>query len=804
MSAALIALSAVTFALGIAAGNGPRLITVTRGAAQAWQPRRAPAPFTHLMEGTTIMSADNRPANDNRPGVPLDWDDETGTGADVLFLDAARDATPATDDGQGGHGGRPPARPGAGDDPDDDGNDDDDVDHESVLVGRIVAGPAVDPPDELRAFRRGTRDRRPVIPPQLASRAAVAQSLRWAATEAGYHTGFHAVRLPKYAAKTMLYAVPGSLRIVVRLIKWATAEEGNWHLRKAAADRGDAAVWLALDARRQRQSGWRWPILLGGSTVLAAGGAVLALMPGTGLYRVAAVSAAIAIAARAGRPADKPITDRVSQGKAYRKLTAELVRRALLSVQLSGINSAVAKDPNAITFPQEIHRDGPGHLAVVDLPYGVEAADVIARRGRLASGLRLPLDQVWPEPAPGHTGRLALWVGHEPASQMRQPAWPLLRTGTADVFKPFPFATTPRMDTTDAAVAFRNWLFGGQPGSGKSWAMRLIVLAAALDVRVELRGYELKGVGDFAQVGPVCTEYGNGNDDETLQACADMFGWLYGEGQKRAKRIAHYAEIGMARENKVTPELASLPDSGLHPLVVFVDEIQELFLFGKTGKQAGETAEKCIKLFRALGIWLILGTQIPDRDSLPPGITRNINTRFCLSVADQVANDMILGTSMYKLGYRATVFEPVTEAGWGILAGIGKPGARRSFAIDNDQAARVMTRAIDLRAAAGVLPDRADGPARPLADVLADVAAVWPAGEDAAWNETLLERLTSLRPEVYGRWETSQLTAALSGYGVTVGQIGRRIDGKTVNRRGPAHTDILRAVTDRSQNRGGA
>jgi len=85
---------------------------------------------------------------------------------------------------------------------------------------------------------------------------------------------------------------------------------------------------------------------------------------------------------------------------------------------------------------------------------------------------------------------------------------------------------------------------------------------------------------------------------------------------------------------------------------VFVDEVQELFLFGKTGKAAGETAEKCIKLFRALGIWLILGTQIPDKDSLPPGITRNINTRFCLSVADQIANDMILGTSMYKQGYR--------------------------------------------------------------------------------------------------------------------------------------------------------
>ena len=42
---------------------------------------------------------------------------------------------------------------------------------------------------------------------------------------------------------------------------------------------------------------------------------------------------------------------------------------------------------------------------------------------------------------------------------------------------------------------FRNWLFGGQPGSGKTFAMRLLVLAAALDIRVELRGYELKGVG---------------------------------------------------------------------------------------------------------------------------------------------------------------------------------------------------------------------------------------------------------------------------------------------------------------------
>ena len=661
------------------------------------------------------MSTEFDPGQDAVPEPAIPDPGEVARDADVLFLNPALDPEPAPDAGNAGRGGHPPALPPVpGDPPDDDEPDDDDVDRESVLVGRVVPGNPVDPADEPRPFApRSGQHRPPVIPPALASRAAVAATLTWAAREARYHAGFHAVRAPKYAVKTAVYAVPGALRTVTG---WSGGPRPNratgtcgrpppTAVTPRVAGAGcppPAAGPLAL-ARPDRRHGrcwpqaWRcWP----SCRAWRCGGCWC--WPHWWPPRRGPV-----------RPADKPITDRVSQGKAYRKLTAELVRRALLSVQLSGINSAVAKDPNAITFPTEIHRDGPGHLAVVDLPYGVEAADVIARRGRLASGLRLPLDQVWPEPAPGHTGRLALWVGHEPASQMRQPAWPLLRSGTVDVFKPFPFATTPRLDTIMAELLFRNWLFGGQPGSGKSFALRLLVLAAALDVRPEIRGYELKGTGDFAPVQPVCAEYGSGNDDDTLAACADMFGWLYGEGQKRAKRIRRYAELGKAPENKVTPELAALPGSGLHPMVVFVDEIQELFTFGKTGKEAGETAEKCIKLFRALGIILLLGTQIPDKDSLPTGITRNINTRFCLSVADQVANDMILGTSAYKLGYRATVFEPGTEAGWGILAGMGKPGARRSFYVDNDRAAKVMARAIEARAAAGVLPEPAGRPGPP-------------------------------------------------------------------------------------------
>jgi S-DNA-T family DNA segregation ATPase FtsK/SpoIIIE len=670
-------------------------------------------------------------------------------------------------------------------------------DHESVIVTPPAPGGPVDLPEEPL---HGHQVRRPILPTWLRSRRDAGAAVRWTCSQAGYHAAFHTIRLPKYVGKVALYAPLGAGRIVGRLLRWATAEDGNLALRQAAATRDDPATWLRLDMQRQNQSRWRWTLL---AVITLA--AVVALVVGWSAIPEPVVwltnVIGVLLAARAGRPGDKPITDRVSEARPYRKLTAELVRRALLSVQVGAINSAVAKDANAITFPVEIHRDGPGHLAIVDLPYGVEAADVCARRGRLASGLRLPLDQVWPEPAPGHTGRLALWVGHEPASQMRQPAWPLIRTGTVDVFAPFPFATDPRMNVIDADLNARNWLDGGQPGSGKTFALRLKVLAAALDPRAELRGYELKGVGDFAVVEPVCAEYGNGFDEDTLSRCAAMFDWLYAECERRSKRIAHYAGLGRAPENKVTPELASLRGSGLHPLVVFVDEVQELFL-SPYGKKAAEVAEKVIKLGRALGVILLLGTQIPDKDSLPPGITRNVNTRLCLSVADQIANDMILGTSAYKNGYRATVFQPVAEAGWGILSGLGKPGPCRSFYVNTADAEKVVARAIALRTEAGTMPTPEMRDDRAVYDVLSDVAAVWPVGEDAVWNESLIERLTELRPEVYAGWKPAQLTAALDTYGVKVDQIGRRVRGKTVNRRGPNHDAITTAIAERSRNRG--
>ncbi len=166
---------------------------------------------------------------------------------------------------------------------------------------------------------------------------------------------------------------------------------------------------------------------------------------------------------------------------------------------------------------------------------------------------------------------------------------------------------------------------------------------------------------------------------------------------------------------------------------------------------------------------------------------------------------MILGTSQYQLGHRATVFKPGPpseggEAGWGILRGIGDTGARLSYYVDNDAAARVISHAIEARTAAGTLPEP-DTQTRqaPTSDVLTDVATIWPAGEDAAWNETLLGLLAEHGLTAYDGWSPQDLTNALSVHGVKVRQIGRRIDGKTVNRRGPELDWIHTAIAERNQ-----
>jgi S-DNA-T family DNA segregation ATPase FtsK/SpoIIIE len=121
--------------------------------------------------------------------------------------------------------------------------------------------------------------------------------------------------------------------------------------------------------------------------------------------------------------------------------------------------------------------------------------------------------------------------------------------------------------------------------------------------------------------------------------------------------------------------------------------MQNLMAHPKYGKQAQADGEFLIKIGPALGIWLILATQRPDAKSLPTGISANVSIRFCLKVMGQTENDMILGTSSYKHGIRATTFRPKVDAGLGYLIAEDGPQVARTYYLDVNAAKTVVARA---------------------------------------------------------------------------------------------------------------
>jgi S-DNA-T family DNA segregation ATPase FtsK/SpoIIIE len=120
--------------------------------------------------------------------------------------------------------------------------------------------------------------------------------------------------------------------------------------------------------------------------------------------------------------------------------------------------------------------------------------------------------------------------------------------------------------------------------------------------------------------------------------------------------------------NKVTRELSNRRDLGLHPVVVLLDEVQNLYSHETYGKEAAKLVLDIIRLGRAFGVILVQATQRPDADSLPKGISANAGIRIARRIMDDYANNAILGAGMYAAGVRAPTSRQRTRAshGWSV------------------------------------------------------------------------------------------------------------------------------------------
>ena len=615
-------------------------------------------------------------------------------------------------------------------------------------------------------------ERRPVVPLPLRPeniRGTVSQfaGLQW------YRGRYHGLRFPLYVLAVLFWGVAGLGRLTARQVHWAWLLEQH-ELRTDAVIAGDSREWRALHKELKITRKVRGMILGAEAAALAIGaGCLAAFAPRWSWWLAGAV--ALLLLVRAGRPDGHRIISPAIIPPQYEEPTHEVVTDALGSLGIPGINAAI-KDGRGIAFISPVMRDGPGWGVQLDLPRGVTAGHIIARRPELASGLRRPLSATWPEGVPAeHEGRLSLWVGFHDISRQKLPRHPLAKAGTADIFSSVPFGTDPRLRPVSIPLFEVNYLIGASPGQGKTAAVRDIAAAAALDPITDLWIHEQAGKGDLEPFAQVCHRYCSGLDDEAVAYAADSARMLRAELERRSalfKRLPREAKP----DGKLTRDLA-LRHHGLRPIVAIFDEAQVIFLHPEHGDQAAVDLAHVMRLARAYGIIIIISTQRPDKDSVPTAISGVVTGRFCLKVPDYLANDLVLGTGSYKAGYNAAIFRLKTDAGLGWLKADGEPQVVRTYYLDLPASEKIAARARVMREHAGVLSGYAlglDGETGPARDVLADMLVVFGADAGLQWD-VVADRLAERFPDRWADATAEALSAQCRSLGVK--SVNVRMDG---------------------------
>ena len=622
-----------------------------------------------------------------------------------------------------------------------------------IPLRAIDAGSAVAFEEKGRAASfvdtTGVEEKRRDIIPQHLTRGQLAETFGAWLGKVRYQLAFHGIRSPWYALWLTWLAHKGARNLVRRMVDWADAS----HLRMAeseaaAAGRPGHHELMRAHAQGEKTRASHWRIVAVVAAIVAV--FVLAVWRFTGWWGTSALLVvAFPVLVWHGRPYGKPIIEAAIMPAAYTIPTPEIISRGFASIGIAAINKVIDSGAG-LEFVSDVHRDHEGWGVELNLPFGVTAKQILARRAELSSGLRRPLSAVWPEPDPGeHDGRLYLWIGRHDLAKAKPPPHPLLKAGTCDIFRHVPFATIPRGTAIEVPLFEANWLIGSAPGNGKTSTNRVLGCDAALDPLCDLWVHELAGKGDLSPFEQVAYRYCSGMDDESVEYAADSASILRAELGRRSA-IFKKLPKEVKPDGKLTRELAE-GDKRLRPIVAIFDEVQNLFLHPEHGAEAAENLAYVIRLGRAYGIIVILATQRPDKDSLPTTIGGLVTARFCLKVPDYLGNDMILGTGAYKAGYNAVAFRHEIDAGLGWLRGTGDPMAVRTYYLDLPATAKICARARAMRRAAGVLSGYALGEdsTDPARDVLADVLAVFRPDEPGMHWEVLATRLAGRFPD---RW----------------------------------------------------
>lgn len=676
----------------------------------------------------------------------------------------------------------------------------------------LAEGAPVDPPREAYPpsvsewMEAKDKARMPVLPAWVKLPDQRTAVRKWAVRHYSAVIGYHAVRLPCiYTPKVLFYSPRGAWRWSAAIGRWVFDAEGK-SLRLASVANEDVAEYLKLSRQRNDRVRLRGIVAAIASLVGLAATLTLYVMAPSWLLLLAVAALTTTLGA-GGAPADRPLIDMAKVTFRKRKLSSDIVIRAH---EVAGLTS---KD-QTIAFPRPIGRDGDGWRVVVDLPYGKTFEDAMKAHARLASGMDIAPTQLFLDKDETSGRRVSYWIADRDPLAVPSGKTPLLGATRVDFWKPFPWGVDERGNPVMATMLWLSLLVGAVPRQGKTFSARTIALAAALDPYVRLYVFDGKASPDWRKFTKVAHRIGFGivpkNGFDPVVHLLTSLRELKADVEDRYHRLSELP-LHICPEGKLTPEISR--DKKLNmPLTLFVvDEVQEYLTHPEHGKEILSLLVYLARVAPAVGVSVMTSTQKPDDKACPSELRDQHQARFALRVGAYQVSDVILGAGSYSEGLDASKLLK-SHKGVGLLKGMSDDsGIVRTYLADGRDAERILTRAAALREAEGTLTGDAAGEApapEVSATILDDVAAVLGKGEAKVWSETLVDRLADLRPDVYGAWaeleakpKAEALTAALKPFGVATDQIGRRIDGKTVNKRGIKRDDLAAAITQRNENR---
>lgn len=690
--------------------------------------------------------------------------------------------------------------------PHDDGEDGDigesgDVDGREFLM---VDGVVADETEANDALTSGSANRASVLPKWLTGgvsfRAAIGSLVgRWV------HGGaFHMVRLPLYALRLVLLAPTGVGRLVRVWWRWVS-DVGFQADREAIrqAGRGDITkLREGHDRHVLRRAGlslaalltgvllglWLWSV---SPATVVAGGLLAALLFGF-----------------AGRPvAERRVVERV----AYRTPAAPLFTESLMLQALRECGGE-PKDAREIQVVQPPAKTRTGWEAIVVL--GVEAEKLIAASRRFATVVGRPKNCVWLSgDSEESAGWLRIVVTRKSLRRTKTPPWPLFNKTFNYFVDEVPVGINELGEPVTAAKAYRSTVYGGMMGSGKTVDMINTIAALAVDPRVEIHIFDLKGGTDWMPFAPIAHFYRSGSDGEDHDAILADLEELNRRMDARFRTLKDLPE-GL-RSAKTNDVLASRRGLDLHPIVVLVDETQECFEFAAERKRYHALISRLMKKGRAVTITAEVGTQEVKQPTLP--VAGLCHWRNCKMVQGHGPVDLVLGTGAYSNGHRADELTP-DDVGIGYFGAGKEISVVKSYYIDPEsgELGELVERLRAERAAAGLLTGLAagrDAPDTNVESTLKRVARLWPPDTKSLQWVELVGVLHAGMPGEYPpvtdlangipvdvSKAVESLSARLARHGiagVNVRSSFLPLDGKTSSvRRGVRLDDITEALTN--------